>query len=251
MKVTAVYFSPTGGPQKYVRQIAAELSGEYTEIDLTNRDTRLEEHFFTGDDLVVLGVPVYYGRVPQIEGGLLNRLHGDHTPVVLVLSYGNRAFDDALLELSDLCAKQDFYTAAAFTGIAQHTFSPKIAAGRPHAEDLALARGFAAQLDPLPTSVPILPGTRPYRPYGSVPFAPKGDKSCAGCGVCSKICPAGAIDPSAPRKTDTAKCIRCFACIKQCPTLSRKLSNPLFRAAAKKLEDNLTKTDQQCESFLP
>lgn len=251
MKITAAYFSPTGGTRKYVRQIAAGLNGEYAEIDLTNRDTRLKEHFFTGDDVVVLGVPVYYGRVPQIEGGLLNHLHGDHTPVVLVVSYGNRDFDDALLELSDLCAKQDFHTVAAFAGVAQHTFSSKIASGRPHAEDLALARSFATRLDPLPAASPALPGARPYRPYGSVPFAPKGNKSCTGCGICSKVCPTGAISSSAPRKTDTQKCIRCFACVKQCPAFARNFSNPLFRAAAKKLEDNLTKTDKQCKSFLP
>lgn len=251
MKTTAVYFSPTGGTKKYVEEIAGKLDAGYAHVGLTDRETRLKEHFFTKDDLVVLGVPVYYGRIPQVDGGLLNHLHGDHTPAILVVSYGNRAFDDALLELSDVCAKQDFDTVAAFAGLAQHTFSEKIASGRPNADDLALARAFAAKLDPLPAFRPALPGGHPYRPYGSVPFAPKGDKSCTGCGVCAKICPAGAIDAAAPRKTDTQKCIRCFACVKQCPARARKLSNPLFRVAAKKLEDNLTKADRQCEGFLP
>ncbi|MEA5003497.1 MAG: 4Fe-4S binding protein [Christensenella sp.] len=255
MDITAIYFSPTGGTKQYVQKIAGALGETYASLDLSDRETRLREHTFSKDDLVVIGVPVYYGRVVQIDNGLLKRLHGDGTRAILVAVYGNRAFDDALLELSDLCAKQDFVTAAAFTGIAQHTFSEKIATGRPNADDLLEAERFAqACKDKLSAGGdvrgPVLPGNHPYRPYGSVPFAPRGDNSCTSCGVCAKICPAGAIDPTELKKTDTKKCIRCFACIKVCPVGVRKVTSPVYRIAVKKLEDNLTKLDRQCESFL-
>lgn len=142
MDITAIYFSPTGGTKQYVQKIAGALGETYASLDLSDRETRLREHTFSKDDLVVIGVPVYYGRVVQIDNGLLKRLHGDGTRAILVAVYGNRAFDDALLELSDLCAKQDFVMAAAFTGIAQHTFSEKIATGRPNADDLLKAERF-------------------------------------------------------------------------------------------------------------
>ncbi len=255
MNITAIYFSPTGGTKQYVQTIAERFDEKYAILDLSERDTRLREHTFSKDDLVVVGVPVYYGRVPQIEGSLLNHLHGEGTRAILVAVYGNRAFDDALLELSDLCAKQNFSPIAAFAGVAQHTFSDKIAAGRPNADDLLRAEQFAQSCKTVlgddALSSPALPGNHTYRPYGSVPFAPKGDKSCTGCHTCVKSCPTGAIDTATPRKTDMQKCIRCFACIKACPVGARKVTSPVFRIAVKKLEDNLVKLNCQCESFLP
>ena len=67
-RVTALYFSPTHGTRAYVRAVAAAIPGEHREVDLTRPEERRKEYHFTENDLVILGVPVYYGRVPEVEG---------------------------------------------------------------------------------------------------------------------------------------------------------------------------------------
>ena len=96
-KVYGVYFSPTGGTRAYVTALAGLLSCEAEEIDLTAREERARDHVFGPEDLVILGAPVYAGRLPQLEGGIFERLRGDGTPEVFNVSHVNRAFEDALL----------------------------------------------------------------------------------------------------------------------------------------------------------
>ena len=82
-KVYGVYFSPTGGTRAYVTALAGLLSCEAEEIDLTAREERARDHVFGPEDLVILGAPVYAGRLPQLEGGIFERLRGDGTPAVM------------------------------------------------------------------------------------------------------------------------------------------------------------------------
>ena len=165
-RTTALYFSPTGGTRTYVRAVAAAMPHMGGEVDLTRPEERRKVHMFGADDVVVLGVPVYYGRVPEVPG-LLDGLQGEETPAVLLAVYGNRLIDDALAELSDLCAARGFRPLAAGAFVAPHTFSAKVAMGRPNAGDLAaaaeLGRRAAEKLSgPVrwrPSSLP-----RPVRP---------------------------------------------------------------------------------------
>ena len=115
-KVYGVYFSPTGGTRAYVTALAGLLSCEAEEIDLTAREERARDHVFGPEDLVILGAPVYAGRLPQLEGGIFERLRGDGTPAVFNVSYGNRAFEDALLEEQDICQAHGFHGIAAGPG---------------------------------------------------------------------------------------------------------------------------------------
>lgn len=254
-QVTAVYFSPTGGTRSYVRAVARGIGKEFREIDLTDREERAKTHSFSEDEIAVIGIPVYYGRVPQLPDALLRGLAGSHTPAVFVAVYGNREFDDALIELSDLCEKQGFYGVAACAFVAQHTFSAKIAGGRPTAEDLQIAEGFGERIDEAcaegSTKTLSLPGNRPYRSFTTAPFAPKADQTCTDCKTCVKICPAGAIDVQTPRETDGKKCIRCLACVAACPASARKLSGPVYAMVKHKLEKELTKTEKEARLFLP
>jgi hypothetical protein len=54
------------------------------------------------DELVLIGVPVYAGRVPLEAVAKLRRLRVDRVPAVIIVVYGNREIEDALLELKDL-----------------------------------------------------------------------------------------------------------------------------------------------------
>ena len=251
-KTTAIWFSPTGGTRAYVRAVAAALPGPAAELDLTRPAVRREEHTFTAHDLVVIGVPVYYGRVPAVPG-LLDSLRGEDTPAVLLAVYGNRAIDDALVELADLAVARGFKVLAAGSFVAPHSFSAKVGAGRPNGADLAAAAELgrkAADKLSRPWSAPALPGNRPYREFSTAPFYPLGDERCVSCGACARACPAEAIDPAALRETDPVKCIRCLACVKACSTGSRHVDHPGLAATTARLEGNFLSPERPAELFL-
>lgn len=161
-KVTAVYFSPTGGTKACAEAIASELASDYGTVNLTFPYERKQVHEFGPEDLVIIGAPVYAGRIPAVEGGLFSSLRGNDTPAVFLVSYGNRAYDDALLEEKDLCEARGFRGIGASAWIAPHTFSSRIGAGRPDAEDREKIHAFAQRIQVLaeggvPAGEPTLP----------------------------------------------------------------------------------------------
>lgn len=127
-RTTALYFSPTGGTRTYVRAVAAAMPHMGGEVDLTRPEERRKVHMFGADDVVVLGVPVYYGRGAGGAGAAGRPTWGGDSGVLLAV-YGNRLIDDALAELSDLCAARGFRPLAAGAFVAPHTFSAKVAMG--------------------------------------------------------------------------------------------------------------------------
>lgn len=246
-KVTALFFSPTGGTRAYVEEIAGAMSDHVETWDLTRPEVRRQSRSFGPDEVVVLGVPVYYGRVPEVEG-LLDGLTGSDTPAVLAAVYGNRAIDDALAELADLCTARGFRPVAAGEFIAPHTFSAKIGAGRPDEGDREAARALGKQaadkLDKPDWTQPQLPGKRPYREFQVAPFYPEGDSRCVQCGACVRTCPVEAISSQDPRQTDSERCLRCLACVRACPTGSRAVRSMAYDATVDKLEHALVQPRQ-------
>ena len=221
-KVYGVYFSPTGGTRAYVTALAGLLSCEAEEIDLTAREERARDHVFGPEDLVILGAPVYAGGCPSWSGGIFERLRGDGTPAVFNVSYGNRAFEDALLEEQDICQAHGFHGIAAGAWIAPHTFSGRIGFGRPDGADLEKVREFAAGVRALlerpdwRTCRLTVPGDRPYRPARRVEVHPRGTRAAPDAW---RVCPGARREPSLrnPPSTDTGRCISCLACVKSCP----------------------------------
>ena len=71
-KINAMYFSATGTTQKIVNGIAKRFSEKVDQamdiksIDFTLPEARKESVSFSGEDVVILGIPVYAGRVPNI-----------------------------------------------------------------------------------------------------------------------------------------------------------------------------------------
>ena len=102
-KVWAMYFSPTGGTEKAVRTVAADLAehlGVPMEIyDFTLPDVRKQTAVFTETDLVCFGTPVIAGRVPNVLLPYLKTVVGGGAYGIPMVSFGNRNFDDALIEL--------------------------------------------------------------------------------------------------------------------------------------------------------
>ena len=252
-RVFAAYFSPTGGSERYVREIAQRLEADYQAIDLTTPAGRGVERRFTAQDLVIFGAPVYAGRLPSVAGGLFTHLKGEGTPAVFTVSYGNRAFEDALLEEQDLCQANGFVGVAGSAWIAPHTFSDRIAAGRPDQADLARVDAFVNQLRRVlaaPQAPELqLPGNHPYRSTSPMPFHPQAGEGCTRCGLCAKICPAGAIPKEDPRSTDPEVCIDCLACVKRCPAHARGVQGPGLEAVRQKLEGMLLAQRQEPQWF--
>lgn len=241
MNIYAIYFSPTGGTEKIVKFIAEQF-GKYQSIDLFERTTDLTNDF-SKEDLCIIGVPSFGGRVPAIALEKIKELNGTKTNTILVVVYGNRAYEDTLIELEDALVQKDFTCLAAIAAVAEHSIMHQFANGRPDQKDLIDLSSFAEKIKEkmkqtakervLPVQVP---GNRPYREYGTIPLTPHATKSCSSCGLCAKQCPVNAISTDNPKVTDKSKCISCMHCINICPKHARKLNPLLLSIASKKLK---------------
>ena len=176
MNVTALYFSPTGGSKRSALSLAAALAPEgFAELDITCGAVAGD---FGPGDVVVFSVPCYNGRVPEVAAGRLEQVHGHRTPCIISITYGNRDYDDSLLELQDIVQRQGFIVQGAAALVGQHTFG-EIQVGRPDAGDAAENRRFVQQLlaarqGDLASPVALaIKGQRPYRGEGrGVGFVP-------------------------------------------------------------------------------
>lgn len=241
-----VCFSPTGTTKAVLQGIARGTGCGAVELaDVTTPEARREPLRTAEDELIVVGVPVYMGRVPALLTGWLGAIEARKTPAVAVVVYGNRVYDDALLELNDFLAKGGCRPIAGAAFIGEHSFSTPgtpTAEGRPDARDLAHAEAFGWAIREKLRSVSsvdeiqeaALPGCRPYRgdtALWTVDFIAVGD-GCTRCGACAAWCPVGAIDPDDPAAVDTERCVTCCACIKRCPEHARTmLPGPVMDAS--------------------
>lgn len=234
MKITqcwAAGFSPTGTTRAVGQAVLQGLGGGEW-IDVTARPAGGRR--FAPGEVVAVAVPVFGGRVPGAALEHLAGLQGGGAFAAAVAVYGGRAYEDALLELKDALEAADFVVIGAAAFVGRHSMAPRIAAGRPNAEDLEKARQFGALLrrkaeQGEAPAAPAVPGNRPYRQYGGVPFRPAAGRACTRCGTCARECPVGAIPQADPRKTDPARCISCMRCAAVCPQGARRI--PLLQRA--------------------
>lgn len=239
-QVKGLYFSGTGTTEKVVRRITTELArrlgAQQTVFDFTTPAKREEEQVFEAGTLVVVGVPVYAGRVPNVLLPYLkSKLRGTGALAIPVVLYGNRNFDDGLIELRNILEEDGLRTVAAAAFIGEHSFSRTLAAGRPDDRDMALAAEFACRAAERVAALPALPGepvavrgetpVRPYytprdrqgNPVNILKVKPKTDlEKCDQCGLCARLCPMGSISFENASKIEGI-CIKCCACVKKCP----------------------------------
>ena len=265
-RVWAAYFSPTGGTKRIVRlladTVAEQLDLPVSEIDMTLPPKRTEVHMFTEEDLLVLGTPVYAGRIPnKILPDVDRSFEGKRTPAVAVSIFGNRSYDDALMELSLLLERHGFCVTAAAAAVSRHAFSDKVGAGRPDMEDTQELREFAKKaaekirtLSSAACGVSALQITG-HNPVGSyytplradgqpakfLKAKPLTDKErCTGCGACAQVCPMGSISPE-NTSVVSGVCIKCQACIRACPAQAKYFTDEDFLSHVKMLEENYTR----------
>jgi len=228
MATYSVYFSPTGNTKKSVISMAHTIDQDAKELDLTLPASQPAD--FGRDDFVIFGAPVYGGRIPIAAMDRLNRCHGDSTPCILVACYGNRHYDDALLELADMAKANGFIVKGAAATVGRHTFG-HIQENRPDEADIMKNTVFAKAAVANDREVSV-PGSRPYKDGGNGgKFRPSTLDSCVRCGLCKRACPMGAIgeDFSA---IDDSRCISCFRCIRICPKGAKAMVSPAYDAFA-------------------
>ncbi|MBN2703137.1 MAG: 4Fe-4S binding protein [Pontiellaceae bacterium] len=249
--VNNIFFSPTGTTRSVLNAIRMGASGG-SGVDWDLTDSSVVALQLGAGDLAVVGMPVYAGRLPETAVKRFASITGNNTPVLAVVVYGNRAYDDALLELCDLCAAQGFRVVGAAAFIGEHSFSMKefpIAVARPDAGDLQKAEALGRLLSGENTALDLntVPGKRPYKdPMTTVGAAASSDAAaCRHCGACAAACPVEAIRADdAPPKTNQEACIWCAACVRACPTGARTITLPKVREIAARLHQNC---QERCE----
>ena len=135
MKVTQIVFSPTGGTQQVVDTITSTWGNHVNKVDLTNPKNEYSTLNFSQDDIAVIAIPSYGGRVPDLAAERLTKINGNHAQCVIVCVYGNRAYEDTLLELRDIAVQSNFNVVAAISAIAEHSIMHQYATGRPDMQD--------------------------------------------------------------------------------------------------------------------
>lgn len=253
MKLYHIVFSPTGGTQKVATFLTDALEGEAANVDLTDGNQDFSAVQLAQEDVAVISVPSYGGRVPAVAVERLTMLSGQGARAILVCVYGNRAYEDTLVELEDAAMQAGFRVIAAVAAVAEHSIARQFAAGRPDAQDAKqlsdFARQIQAKLSAGDSTEPSIPGNRPYKKSAGVGMVPKSTKACTKCGVCATVCPVQAIDKENPKKVDEKVCISCMRCISVCPHSARKV-NPIMLSAAGLMLKKVCSERKDCELFL-
>ena len=123
-------------------------------------------------------------------------MKGNGAKAVLVCVYGNRAYEDTLIELKDKAEEAGFVIYGAVAAVAEHSIMRKFAAGRPDAGDEEELRAFGKKLR-------------------------------------EKL--EQEADLEEVKKVDEKKCIACMRCIAVCPKNVRKLNKVVLLAAETKM----------------
>lgn len=254
-EMNLITFSPTHTSKQIGEAIVRGMGiADVSFVDMTLQAPEKKE--FGSDALAVITVPVYGGHVAPLALERMKDLRADGTPVVIVVVYGNRAYEKALVELDAFVSGLGFKVIAGGTFVGEHSYSSDrypIAAGRPDDEDLKFAEEFGAKVRIKLSNaadaehlygVDVQKIQRPKQPFlpllrflrrviklrkngVPMPRTPQVDENlCTHCGLCVKRCPAGAIVKGEECVTNAEKCIRCCACVKGCPQKARTFDTP-------------------------
>ena len=238
MGVYLAVYSPTGHTLKALKALSKPF-GEGEIIDLCAPKGKFVARTLKKDDLLFCAVPSYSGRMPAVAAKRLERITGDAAGAVLLVCYGNRAYEDTLLEMGDLLSEKGFRIIAGCAAVTEHSVCRKVSPGRPGKKDLAELEGFGEKIREKIQKGSFrevkLPGKRPYKAAKAhFPFVPERIKrACTQCGLCRNLCPSGAINSAL--ETDAEACTSCLKCIALCPEGARQLPEQMTMAVYEKL----------------
>ena len=241
MKLFEIYFSPTGGTKKIADLISRQFGYETIKLDLSNSMEDFSKFTFSEKDLCIVAVPSFGGRVPMAAMSNINKLKGNGSKVILVATYGNRAYEDVLLELKDTLTTLGFFCIAAIASVTEHSIMRQFATGRPDLKDKEELIKFSDKIKEILKQEKVtkdlyVPGNNPYKEYKVIPLVPEARQECMKCGLCAIKCPVNAISKDNPTLVEKEKCISCMRCVAICPNKARSVNEELILAVSKKLE---------------
>ena len=237
------YFSPTHTTRKICQAIASGMGEKNPKIlNITLPSVRKEliskpDSAMTGIKHLIVGAPVYEGKLPVQVIECLNALRGKDKKCTLVVVYGNRDYGIALRHMAEILTGKGFTITAAGAFIGQHSYSNVIpvAMGRPDEKDLELAAQFGTRAigvssyltaEDMPIQIDMFSRSKGYHPLKPVFYPEK----CSQCASCAEVCPIGIIDPETGgyiHRNATDDCIGCMACVFSCENEAR-MTKPGF-----------------------
>jgi ferredoxin/menaquinone-dependent protoporphyrinogen IX oxidase len=258
-QVNTLFFSPTETTAQICKQIANSLGCKTVDYDLSllKQRKKYANLSFKNNELLIVGIPVYSGRIPELLEDYFMKLKGNNTPAVFVVVYGNRDYDDALLELKNIFENRGFRAIAAAAFIGEHSFTAEVANNRPDALDLETAVNFGLEIKQKLNDLPKLTdqqlfvkGNFPYKERLPFPaMGPQTNDNCINCGVCAEVCSVEAIDFTDFKNVDIEKCIRCNCCVKNCPQNAKTFTHETFIKIEEKLIKNFLFPRKEPELF--
>ncbi len=258
-QVNLIYFSATDRTAQVVKAVAGGMNREIKEYNITLPKNREYNINFKKDEVVIIGVPVYGGRIPKFLEGFLDKVKGNNTAAILVAVYGNRDYDDSLVELRDIVEKNGFIVFAASAFIGEHSYTDKVATSRPDMKDLQKAKEFGVKAeekisfskDLLNAKKLFIKGNFPYKERKSgLKCAPETNLNCINCGICADNCPMEAISFNNYRDIDAEKCINCCSCIQKCPSSAKTFVHEHIINISNWLVNNYSEIRNEPEIFI-
>lgn len=265
-KVLTIYFSATGNTKKILKTITFHVADQwgipFEFRDITLPVSRNININVPEDTLLFWGLPVYAGRIPnKILATVQEMFHGKNSPMIAVVTYGNRSYGDALAELCGIGRENGFAVCGAAAVPARHAFTDELAGGKPDAMDIREIKQFIdrsieriRRTDRFNASNIYIevPGNWPPGPYYT-PLDINGNPAkflkavpktkpdlCIKCGVCVSACPMGAVQMD-EMVHNIGICIKCHACIRLCPSGARYMDDPAFLSHVEMLKKNYKK----------
>lgn len=271
-RIIGVWFSPTLTTAKIVKAIVDSLAlslkiNDIKYLDITRiKISEPDYDQFGSSDIVVFGSPVYIGRMPNLISPYFAKFKGNNALAVAAAVYGNRDYDDGLIELYDILNNDGFNTISAGAFIGEHSFSNLLGGGRPDNKDIQIAQQFGVKIaekilntDNLYDRITIKGNPYPYKGFYNATTSNPNQKVdirkvvpktnadlCTNCGLCAQICPMGSIDEH-NCSLITGICIKCCACVKRCPNNAKFFDDQVFLSHKKLLEENFSKVRKEPE----
>ncbi|MCQ2554990.1 MAG: 4Fe-4S binding protein [Clostridia bacterium] len=260
-KVWGIYFSPTLTTRKLVNAIVDGTGIEEKDYyDFTKPKMRQSFPEIEEGDLVVFGMPTYAGRLPNTIVKYFDKVKGNGAYAAAVVTFGNRAFDNSLIELKTKLEEAGFTVISGAAFATEHSFSYEINEGRPDFDDLDEAIEYGLKLTEIENVNENLniPGDKDalyFKPHEKsednmkfLKVKPKTNDKCTFCMSCARNCPMGAINPENP--TDIMGiCIKCNACVKRCNVQAKYFDDPIYLKHKTDLEEKYSEEEKENQFF--
>jgi Pyruvate/2-oxoacid:ferredoxin oxidoreductase delta subunit len=236
-RIGLLYFSPTATTKMICQAVALGMGEkEPKSMDMASAGSREEitsrpEPFMAGLDHVIVGAPVYFGKLPAPARECLASIKGKGKGATALVVYGNRDYGTALRQLAGILMQNGFNVHAAGAFIGQHSYSAivPVAMGRPDKSDLEKACSLGVNSASVSKCLALedIPFQSDFfsRSGRDMPLKPTFiSKRCIQCGICADRCPMGILAPDTGAylsRAAEALCIGCLACVLHCPQKAR------------------------------